>query len=78
MRYTLAEKGDIAKKMLMNLKDWEATINQIVVEIKQEPPNSRKHKVLMAWRFKLENEPIFLQPFQMDEIMREVQKKISQ
>ncbi len=61
----------------MNLKEWEETINQIVEEIKQEPPKSRKHKVLMAWRVKLEKEPISLQPFQIDEIVREVRKRIS-
>ena len=60
----------------MNLDDWEATINQIIDEIKKERPRSRKHKVLMAWRVKLEKEPTSLQPFQIDEIVREVQKRI--
>jgi hypothetical protein len=67
----------VAKEMPMNLNEWEATINQIVDEIKQEPPKSRKHKVLMAWRIKLEKEPISLQPFQIDEIPREVRRRIS-
>ncbi len=61
----------------MDLKGWEATINQIVEEIKHESPKSRKHKLLIAWRFKLEKEPYSLQPFQIDEIVREVQKRIS-
>jgi hypothetical protein len=61
----------------MNVKEWDVTINQIVAEIKQEPPNSRKHNVLMAWRAKLEKEPTLLTPHQIDEIVREVQKRIS-
>ena len=67
----------IAKEMRMNLKDWEVTINQIVDEINQEPPKCRKDKVLIAWRVRLEKEPTSLQPFQIDEIVREVQKRIS-
>jgi hypothetical protein len=63
--------------MQMDLKDWKATINQIVDEITHEPPKTRKHKLLIAWRFKLEKKPFSLQPFQIDEIVREVQKKIS-
>jgi hypothetical protein len=61
----------------MKLDDWEGTINQIIDEIKREPPSSRKHKVLMAWRVKLERGPTSLQPYQIDEIVREVQKRIS-
>jgi hypothetical protein len=61
----------------MDLKNWEVTINQIVDEIKQEPPKSRNHKLLIAWRIKLEDKPFSLQPFQIDEIVREVQKRIS-
>jgi hypothetical protein len=61
----------------MDLKDWELTINQIVDEIKQDPSKSRKHKLLIAWRVKLEKQPFSLKPFQIDEIVREVQKRIS-
>ena len=74
---TAKEKARLAKEMQMDLKDWEATINQIVDEIKQEPPKARKHKLLIAWRANFEREPISLQPFQIDEIVREVQKRIS-
>ena len=61
----------------MNLREWELTISQIVDEIKIESPKSRKHKVLMEWRVKLEKEPTSLQPYQIDVIVREVQKRIS-
>ncbi len=33
--------------------------------------------VLLAWRAKLEKEPTLLQPFQIDEIVREVQQRLS-
>jgi hypothetical protein len=68
---------DMAKEVRMNLKEWEITINQIVAEIEHEPTRSRNHKVLIAWRVKLEKEPVSLQPFQIDEIVREVWKRIS-
>jgi hypothetical protein len=69
--------ADIEKEIRMNLKDWEATIKQIVDEFNQEPTKSCKVKVLFAWRVKLEKEPTSLQPFQIDEIVREVRKRIS-
>ena len=61
----------------MNLKDWEVTIKQIVDEIVQEPTKRRRDKVLIAWRVRLEKEPTSLQPFQIDEIVREVRKRLS-
>jgi len=33
--------------------------------------------VLMAWRAQLEKEPTLLQAFQIDEIVREVQRRLS-
>ena len=68
----------VAKEVQMDLKDWEETINQIVEEIKQEPPKCGKHKILNSWRIKLEKVPTSLLPFQIDEIVREVHKRISQ
>jgi hypothetical protein len=64
--------------MRMNLKEWEATINQIIDESNQEPAKSRKNKVLIDWRAKLEEEPTSLQPFEIDEIVREVWKRLNQ
>ena len=60
----------------MKLNDWEATIQQIVAELNQETMRAGKHTVLMAWRAKLEGEPTSLQPFQIDDIVREVRKRI--
>jgi len=61
----------------MNLKAWEATIQQIADESNHEPNESSKHRILTAWRAKLEKEPTSLLPFQIDEIVREVRKRLS-
>jgi hypothetical protein len=61
----------------MKLKDWEATIQQIADESNHEPKESNKHRNLTAWRAKLEREPTSLLPFQIDEIVREVRKRLT-
>jgi DNA primase len=60
----------------MNLKAWEATIQQIVAESNQEPKEFAKHRILTAWRAKLEKESTSLLPFQIDQIVREVRKRL--
>ena len=59
----------------MRLHKWEVTIQQIVDECNHDEEGS--NKVLMEWRAKLEKEPTLLQPFQIDEIVREVQQRLS-
>ncbi len=59
----------------MRLQEWEVTIQKIIDECNQE--QTRVDTVLLAWRAKLEKEPTLLQPFQIDEIVREVQKRLS-
>ncbi len=59
----------------MRLQDWEVTIQKIIDECIHE--QTRVDTVLMAWRAKLEKEPTLLQPFQIDEIVREVQQRLS-
>jgi hypothetical protein len=61
----------------MNLRDWEPTISQIVRETSHEPKESGQHKVLAAWRAKLKEEPTSLPVFQIDEIVREVRKRLT-
>ncbi len=61
----------------MNLRIWEATIQQIVDESNQEPKESGKQKILTAWRLKLEKEPTSLPPFQIDHIVREVRQRLN-
>ncbi len=59
----------------MRLQEWEVTIQKIIDECNHE--QTRVDTVLLAWRAKLEKEPTLLQPFQTDEIVREVQKRLS-
>jgi hypothetical protein len=59
----------------MRLHEWKVTIQEIVDECNHE--ENRSDKVLMEWRAKLEKEPTLLQPFQIDEIVREVRQRLS-
>jgi len=61
----------------MDLKAWEATINQIADEAREEPREAGKQKILIAWRAKLEKEPTSLEPFQIDHIVWEVRKRLA-
>ena len=62
--------------MPWKLKDWEATIEKIVHESNQTPKRSGKQKVLDNWRAQLQKEPALLKAFQIDEIVREVRRKL--
>ena len=59
----------------MRLQDWEVTIQQIVDECNHGKKGS--DKVFAAWRVKLGEEPTLLQPFRIDEIVREARKRLS-
>ena len=61
----------------MKLQDWEVTIQQMVEESNHEPKESGKYRALTEWRAKLAKEPHLLQPFQIDEIVREVRKRLT-
>lgn len=61
----------------MKLQDWELTIQQIIEASNNEPKESGKHKVLTEWRSKLAKSERPLQPFQIDEIVREVRKRLT-
>lgn len=61
----------------MNLKAWEATIRQIADESNHEPKETGKYKIMTAWRRKLEREDATLSPHQIDEIVREVRKRLN-
>ena len=58
----------------MRLQEWEVTIQEIMNECNQR--QTRVDAVLKVWRAKLEKEPTLLQPFQIDEIVREVQQRL--
>ena len=59
----------------MRLEEWEDTIQKITDECIHEQKGG--DKVLMEWRVKLEKEPTLLKPFQIDEIVRAVRRKLS-
>lgn len=59
----------------MRLEEWEVTIQKIVDECNQE--QERLDRILKEWRAKLEKEPTLLQPFQIDEIVRAVRRRLS-
>ncbi len=61
----------------MRLEEWEVTIQEIIDECDHEPTESGRSRILTKWRVKLEQEPTLLQPFQIDEIMREVRQRLS-
>ena len=61
----------------MKLSDWEVTIQQMIVESNHEPKESGKQKGLRDWRAKLALEPHLLQPFQIEQLVREVRKRLS-
>ena len=61
----------------MNLKDWEATIQQIAEEASRQPKERGRTKVLKTWRVKLEKEPTSLSPYQIDEIVRAVRTRLT-
>ncbi len=59
----------------MRLEEWEVTIQEIIDECNRE--QKRTDKVLLEWRVKLEKEPTLLKPFQIDEIVRAVRRRLS-
>ena len=65
------------KEQSMKLHDWEVTIQKMIKESNQEAKESSKFRVLTEWRAKLEQKPHLLQPFQIDEIVREVRKRLT-
>ena len=73
----LATGMENAKEQSMKLHDWEQTLQQILQEYDHEPKESGKSRVLMGWRAKLAREPYLLQPYQIDEIVREVRKRLA-
>ena len=61
----------------MPLQEWEVTIQEIVHECNHKQKETREDGILMKWRAKLEKEPTLLPPFRIDEIVREVRKRLS-
>ena len=61
--------------MLLRLEEWESTIQKMIDECNRE--QERPDRILKEWRVKLEKEPTLLKPFQIDEIVRAVRRRLS-
>jgi hypothetical protein len=61
----------------MNFKAWEATIQEMVSVANKETKDGGQHRILSAWRAKLEKAPTSLPPFEIDQIVREVRKRMT-
>jgi hypothetical protein len=59
----------------MRFDEWEVTIQKIIDECKQE--QKTPDTVLAKWRATLAKEPNLLQSFQIDQIVREVRRRLS-
>jgi hypothetical protein len=72
----LGRNTEIRMELPMTLKEWDTIIQQIVNESNQEPKEAGKRRLLMKWREKLEKEPPHLRLHQIDEIVREVRRRV--
>lgn len=61
----------------MDRQKWESTIQKITEAFRLETKEPGRNRVLMEWRKTLAEEPHLLKVFQIDEIMREVRKRIT-
>ena len=61
----------------MDFKKWEVSIQQMIEESNHEPKEPGKNRVLTEWRATLSKAPHLLQPFQIDEIVREVRRRLT-
>jgi hypothetical protein len=62
------------KAQAMTLQTREMIVQQITDDF-DHATESRKDRVLLGWRVTLANEPHLCQPFQIDDIVREVREK---
>jgi coproporphyrinogen III oxidase-like Fe-S oxidoreductase len=60
----------------MRLQDWDVTVQNIIDELNHERKQAGKRRIVTQWRVRLEGEPILLQPYQIDQIMREVSRRL--
>lgn len=61
----------------MDFKKWEVTIQKMIEESNRAPKEPGKNRVLIEWRATLTKTPHLLQPFQIDEIVREVRRRLT-
>ena len=58
----------------MRLENWAVTIQEMTDECNRE--QTTPDRILPLWRVKLEKEPTLLQPFEIDQIVRAVRRKL--
>ncbi len=61
----------------MNFQKWEVTIQQMIEASNREAKEPGKNRILTEWRAALTKTPHNLQPFQIDEIVREVRRRLT-
>ena len=61
----------------MDVKKWEPLIQQVIDQSNLEANEPGKMRVVMEWRKTLAKSPHLLELFQIDAIMREVQRRIT-
>lgn len=61
----------------MDFKKWEVTIQKMIDESNREPKEPGKNRILIEGRAMLTKAPHLLQPFQIDEIVREVRRRLT-
>ena len=59
----------------MRLEEWEVTMQTMVDECNHQ--QQRSDRILKEWRAKLEKEPTLLKPFEIDQIVRAVRRRLS-
>lgn len=60
----------------MKVQNSEVIIPEIIEQLNLSPTEPLQQKVLVEWRSRLAKEPYLLQPFQIDQIVRDVRSKL--
>ncbi len=60
----------------MTVEEKETIIKTIIDESNHEPNESGKHRLIVKWRANLEKQPPHLPLHQIDEIVREVRRRL--
>lgn len=61
----------------MNFRNWEEIIQKMSEDFRLQTKESGRNLILTEWRKSLSKEPHLLKPFQIDEIVREVRKRVT-
>jgi hypothetical protein len=67
-------RAEIKKGKPMRLQGWEEIVQSITDDCHRQ--QQRENQVLVGWRARLEKEPTLLRPYQIDEIVRAVRRRL--